>query len=226
MRKISPKWYVMISVIFCAVAMSLVDGVIQPPYALKSVIKVVLFLLVPFTYFALHQKDWGQVRALFVPQKRDLLIALALGAGVYGFILGGYLLLTKLYDISELVLKLTADAGVGADNFVFVSIYISLVNSMLEEFLFRGFAFLTLKKLTNRRFAYIFSALIFAIYHFGMMAAGNIWISLLALIALFVAGCMFNWLNERSGNIITSWLVHMFANFAINTIGFMIFGII
>lgn len=226
MKKIDLKWYVMVSVIFCAVAMSFVDGVIQPPYAVKSAIKVVLFLLVPFTFFALCQKDWGQVRALFVPAKRDFLIALALGAGVYGVILGGYLLLTKLYDISELVLKLTADAGVGADNFVFVSVYISLVNSMLEEFLFRGFAFITLKKLTTRRFAYMFSSLVFAVYHFGMMAAGSIWISLLALIALFVAGCMFDWLNERSGNIITSWLVHMFANFAINTVGFMIFGII
>ena len=111
-------------------------------------------------------------------------------------------------------------------NFLFVSLYISLVNSLLEEFLFRGFAFLTLKKHIGRRTAYVFSAAVFAVYHFGMMAAGNILISLLALMALFVAGCMFNWLDERSGNIITSWLVHMFANFAINTIGFMIFGII
>lgn len=226
MTKLSTKAYVMLSVVFCAAAMSFVDGVIQPPYAVKSAIKVVLFLLVPMLYFGVHEKDPGQVRGLFVPKKRDFLIALSLGAGVFGFILGGYLLLTKVYDISELVLKLTADAGVGAENFLFVSLYISLVNSMLEEFLFRGFAFITLKKLTTRTFAYVFSAAVFSVYHFGMMAAGSIWVSALALVGLFIAGCMFNWLNERSGNIITSWLVHMFANFAINTIGFMIFGMI
>ena len=226
MKKISPRIYVISSTVFCALAMSFVDGVIQPSYWTKSGMKIVLFLLVPMLYFALHQKDWGQVRRLFVPSRRDFVMALALGIGVYGFILGAYLLFTKLYDISDLVLKLTAEAGVGANNFLFVSLYISLVNSLLEEFLFRGFAFLTLKKLTGRRTAYVFSAAVFALYHFGMMAAGNILISLLALAALFVAGCMFNWLDERSGNIITSWLVHMFANFAINTIGFMIFGII
>ena len=217
------KWYVILSVVICAFAMSYVDGVIQPPYAVKSAIKLVLFLIVPLVGY---QKDWQQIRRLWIPNKRELVIALGLGAGVYVVILGGYFVLTKLYDISDLVLKLTANAGVNAGNFVFVSIYISLVNSMLEEFFFRGFAFLTLKNLTSRQFAYGFSAVVFALYHYGMMAAGNIWISLLALVVLVIGGYLFNWLNERSGNIITSWLVHMCANLAINTVGFMIFGII
>jgi hypothetical protein len=37
---------------------------------------------------------------------------------------------------------------------------------------------------------------------------------------------IFNILNEKSENIYASWLSHMFANFAINTIGFILFGII
>ena len=226
MRKSTPKSYVIGSVLFCALAMSYVDGVLQPPYGVKSAIKVVLFLIVPMLYFSVYQKNWTPVKKLFAPNRRELLTALALGAGVYGVILGGYLLLTGFYDISELVLKLTADAGVGADNFIYVSLYISFVNSMLEEFLFRGFGFLTLKSYVSRRSAYLFSASVFAFYHYGMMAAGNVWVSMLALLGLFVGGCLFNWLNERSGNIVTSWLVHMCANFAINTVGFMIFGIL
>lgn len=226
MKAIPSKVYVIFSVILCALTMSFVDGVIQPGYAVKSVIKAALFLLVPILFFWLHQRDFGQIKALFIPRKRELLFALTLGLGVYVLIVGGYLVLRNFYDISHMVLELTSDAGVDAGNFVYVSLYISLVNSMLEEFLFRGFAFLTLKKLTTRRFAYLFSACIFALYHTGMMLAGNIVILILALVGLVVAGCMFNWLNERSENIVTSWLVHMCANFAINTIGFMIFGII
>ena len=226
MKLRTSKIYVILSVLICAFTMSYVDGVIQPPYAVKSAVKAFLFLLVPMIYFGAYQKDFRQVKRLFAPNKRELGIALALGGGVYGVILGGYLLLTKVYDISNLVLKLTADAGVGADNFIFVSLYISLVNSLLEEFLFRGYGFLTLKTMTSRRFAYLFSAVIFALYHYGMMAAGSIWVSVPALIGLVIGGVLFNWLNERSGNIITSWLVHMCANLAINTVGFMIFGII
>jgi len=49
-------------------------------------------------------------------------------------------------------------------------------------------------------------------------------IFLLALTGLFVGGLIFNFFNERFGNIYVSWLIHMFANFAINTVGFIMFA--
>ena len=48
----------------------------------------------------------------------------------------------------------------------------------------------------------------------------------LLIVGLFAAGLIFNRLNEKTGNIYPSWMVHMFANFAINTVGFMLFGIV
>lgn len=39
---------------------------------------------------------------------------------------------------------------------------------------------------------------------------------------LAIGGMIFNWLNEKLDTIYCSWLTHMFANFAINTIGFML----
>jgi len=47
-----------------------------------------------------------------------------------------------------------------------------------------------------------------------------------ALILLTAAGLILNALNERSGSILTSWLLHMCANLAINTVGFHVFGMI
>lgn len=226
MKTISSKLHIVLFVIICACAAGFVDGVIQPPYFLRAAMKAALFIMIPVAFFHTHGNDWKQLKSLLIPQKRDLFMALLLGAAVYGIILGGYLLFAGFYDISEMVLKLTSDAGVRADNFLWISLYISLVNSLLEEFLFRGIAFLTLKKHASVKFSYIFSASVFALYHFGMMAAGNFWISLLALLVLFIGGCIFNRINERSGTIINSWLVHMCANFAINTIACMIFGII
>lgn len=225
MKQTPKKAYVICSTILCALAMSLVDGVIQPPYAVKSAIKVALFLLVPMTYFLVY-REWGQLKALFAPAKRDLLVALCLGIGCYGFILGGYWVITRFLNLTDTILRLTSDGGVSAENFLFVSVYISLVNSLLEEFLFRGFAFISLKKLTNRTFAYIFSAAVFAVYHFGMVAGGSPLIWAMALVGLFIAGVVLNFLNEKSGSIITSWLLHMFANLSINTIGFYVFGMI
>ena len=47
---------------------------------------------------------------------------------------------------------------------------------------------------------------------------------ILVLIGLFAGGLIFNWFDEKFGNIYMSWLVHMFANFATNTIGFILFN--
>ena len=219
--------YILVSVVLCALSMSLVDGVLQPSYAAKSAIKIILFLLIPMAYFLLFRQEWPQFKSLFYPRKRDLFVALGLGLGVYGLILGGYHLLRDWLDIDAIALKLTADGGVSGENFLWVSLYISFVNSLLEEFLFRGFAFITLKQHLPKSAAYLFSALTFAGYHFGMFAgSGSILIWFLALSALTVAGCVLNFLNEKSGNIYVSWLVHMFANFGINTIGLLVFGIL
>ncbi|MBP3314430.1 MAG: CPBP family intramembrane metalloprotease [Clostridia bacterium] len=207
--------------------MSLVDGIVRPQYFIKSLIKIALFLLVPLVYFLLNRAERGELKKLFKPRCRELLLSLSLGLGIFAVILGGYFLLRSVIDFSGIADKLTGDVGVNRDNFVFVSLYISFVNSLLEEFFFRGFAFLTLKRNTTRKFAHSFSALAFSLYHAGMMIGWfGIGIVLLALAGLYVGGVIFNILNEKSENIYASWLSHMFANFAINTIGFILFGII
>lgn len=117
--------------------------------------------------------------------------------------------------------------GITAGNFLYVSLYISLVNSFLEEFFFRGYGFITLKKYTGRKFAYIFSSSIFAVYHVGMLLGMfHIGVLFLLLLGLMIGGCIFNCLNERNDTIYPSWFVHMFANFGINTVGFILFGVL
>lgn len=219
--------YVAFSVLFCALVMSFVDGVVQPGYAVKSAIKIILFLLVPLSYFLVNRSEIPRMKQLFIPKGRDLLIAVVLGAAVYGLIVGGYFLISLLFDFTDMILELTAQGGVSAENFLWVSLYISFVNSFLEEFLFRGFAFITLKEKSTRVFSYLFSSAVFAFYHFGMFSgAVNIPVYIAAMVGLTAAGIVLNWLNEKSGNIYVSWLVHMFANFGINTVGFVVFGIL
>ena len=220
------RFYVIASTVACALAMSFVDGVIQPPYGLKSLLKVVLFLLVPLGYFG-HFRAWDSLKALFILKKRELAVALALGIGAFGVITGGYMVISRFFSLEEAILTLTRDGGVSPDNFLYVSFYIALVNSLLEEFFFRGYAFLNLKSLTSRPFAYIFSAVLFAVYHLGMVSGnGNPLIWGGALILLTASGLILNALNEHSGSILTSWLLHMCANLGINAVGFYVFGMI
>lgn len=220
------RFYVIASTVACALAMSFVDGVIQPPYGLKSFLKVVLFLLVPLGYFG-HFRAWDSLKALFLLKKRELAVALALGIGAFVVITGGYMVISRFFSLEEAIWQMTAEGGVNPGNFLHVSFYIALVNSLLEEFFFRGYAFLNLKSLTSRSFAYFFSAVLFAVYHLGMVSGnGNPLILGGALILLTASGLILNALNEHSGSILTSWLLHMCANLGINAVGFYVFGMI
>ena len=226
MKNNNKKAILMVTLIvaFC-VLMAVIDGILKADYFVKSIIKLVLFLILPALY-SLCDKDI-KIKEVFVPEKRGLKLAIILCALVYVIILGGYFLLKDVFDFSSITTSLTNNIGVTGKNFIFVSLYISFVNSLLEEFFFRGFAFITLKRITSRKFAYLFSATVFAVYHIAMMIG---WFSLdvflIIMAGLFAGGLIFNYLNERSSTVYPSWLVHMFANFAINTIGFILFGII
>ena len=217
------KLHIPILVIIACIVMGIVDAVIQPGYAIKSAIKIIMFLLIPIVY-GLFLKEFN-IKNLMKPDKKGLCIALCLGFVIYGVVLGAYWIFKDVFDFSALTGSLNETTGVNKSNFIWVAIYISFVNSLLEEFFFRGFSFITLKKLTSRRFAYVFSSMAFALYHIAMMIGWfGLSVILISLVGLFIGGMIFNRFDEKSENIYLSWLIHMFANFATNTIGFILFA--
>jgi membrane protease YdiL (CAAX protease family) len=204
------------------IAMALTDGIWQPGYAMKSAVKILFFLGIPLIFL---RKDFNS--KLFGFRKETLPKLITFGLGIYGFILAAYFILGPYFDFSSVVSGLEEQLGVNADNFIFVAIYISFVNSLLEEYFFRGIAFIELKTLTSRKFAYGFSATMFALYHVAMLIGLFDWyLIVLMLVALVVGGFIFNFINEKEESVLASWTVHLFANLAINTVGFILFGIL
>ena len=208
------------------IVMFLVDYFINFNYLEKSLIKVLVFLLIPFFYS--RKNRYIDYRSFFrIGFVKELLGSLILGLLVYGLIIGTYFFLKDSIDLAKIETILSSKLRVEKANFLYVALYISFFNSLLEEIFFRGFVFLGLKKLGSTLNAYIISSFLFAIYHVAIMAN---WFSLeifaLSIVGLFLAGLIFNGLNHKNENIYNSWLVHMFANFAINTVGLIMFGII
>ena len=204
---------------------TLIDAFIPINYFLKIPIKIFFFFIVPVLFLIKNKEDLNNLKKLFIFKKKGLIKSLLIGLGIYSLIIGGYFLTKNIIDFSNITANLTSNAGITSKNFIYVSLYISFFNSFLEEFFFRGLGFITLKEYTPRKNAYLTSSIIFAIYHIGMLInMFNFPILILLLIGLIVGGCIFNYLNEKNKNIYTSWFVHMFANFAINTIGFILFN--
>ncbi len=202
----------------CCAVMLWVDGIWQPGYWVKSGIKIVLFLAIPVLCSAAFRDP--TIRDMLRPSKQGLIRALILGGSIYAVIIAAYFLLNGFVDFSPVLDNLPD--GVTKATFPFVALYISFINSLLEEFFFRGFAFLSLTQ--RMKGASLLSAVSFALYHTAMMLG---WfppaVFALALAGLTVGGMIFNWLDQRDGSIYAGWLVHMFANFAINTVGMILF---
>lgn len=222
---LNKKKIIILIVIFGCLLMGFIDAVIRPQYFIKSFIKFVIFSIIPIMY-SRYNRDLNLNSLFKINNKKEVIIAILSGAGVFGVILGAYLIIGRYFDFSKVVSSLSKNVGVNKGNFIFVAIYISFINSLLEEFFFRGFAFLKLKEVASRRFAYIFSSLAFAFYHVSMMIGWfDISLFLLTISGLFIGGLIFNYFNEKYKNIYVTWLIHMFANFSINYIGFILFNI-
>lgn len=216
------RLYICISVAVCCVLMTLVDGVIRPPYFVKSIIKILLFMALPVIFGVINKMN---VFSIMKPERRAVITGLLLGGGTLAVVLTAYFLLSPFIDLSAVPDALSKNAGVTRENFPIVAVYIALCNSLLEEFFFRGFAFLQLRSVSSTSFAMFFSSAAFALYHGGMLDGWvNPLLTALLLLALFGCGVFFNLLNLKRECIWASWLTHLFANLAINTIGMILLG--
>ncbi len=213
----------MIALAVCCLVMSAVELIFTPTYFVKAAIKLALFVIIPMSLI-LIRKETAMLR-FFKPNKKTLLPMLAFGVLMYGFIIGAYFLLGKCFDLSGITSSLD-EIGVTKQNFVFVALYIAVCNSFLEEFIFRGFGFIGLSEKLGAKWACIFSAICFALYHITMMIGWySFWLTALIIFALFVGGVILNLLDSKCKTVYPAWIVHIFANLAINTIGMILFGI-
>ena len=227
MKKIinSKSIYIISALFVFSLAVTCIDAFVHPPYFSKIPIKILFFLVLPLCYFLINKEAMPDFKNLFRFRKKGLLMSVGLGVGIYAVIVGGFFLTRGVFDYSGVTKSLTEGMGITKDNYIYVALYISFMNSFLEEFFFRGFGFILMKKYTCRTFAYIFSPVLFAFYHVGMTATMFQPILLVLILAgLIAGGFIFNYLNEKNENIYSSWFTHMFANFAMHTVGFILFG--
>jgi len=160
-------------------------------------------------------------------KKGNILPGLLTGSVAFVIIIVTYYLTTGFVDYQGIINELQDKSGITAMNFLFVGLYITLGNSFLEEYFFRGFVFLRLYRQGRVKLAYAFSALAFALYHIAIFQT---WFTgslmMLALVGLLGIAMIFNWLTARSDSYVSSWVAHALADSAIILIGLRLFKVI
>jgi membrane protease YdiL (CAAX protease family) len=204
------------------------DQVLMVSYNAKIIIKVLTFLTFPMIYILMTKdnvvKD-SMKNALQNCRKLKIKsVSTILGILLFLFLLGVYFLFKDFLDIDAIRLDFEVKYKITKDSLLYYGLYMSFVNSLMEEFFFRGFIFLNLKKLGYKKTGYITSSLLFAIYH---IANFQNWFSpvlyILAIAGLFVGGTIFNFLDDKDNTFFNSWFVHICADLAIVLIGYLIF---
>lgn len=222
------KKYIIISSLAACVLLYFVEQVLVANYVVKTITKVLLFTLIPWIYIRfLKRSELKEGININKIDKGHLRMGIIFGAASFLIILVTYYLLGNYINLQDISGDLQSKSKITPSNFIFVGLYITFGNSFLEEFFFRGFIFLNLYELKSRKVAYIYSSLLFGLYHIAIFKT---WFSLeligLALIGLVSVGFIFDWLDTKSQNFINSWIVHLLADSAIILIGLKMFSII
>lgn len=222
------KKYIVVSSLIACIILYFVEQVLVVSYVVKTVIKIMFFIVIPYIYMKFMKKQ-SKSKALNYKNvdKHNLKMGFLFGIMSFIIILITYYILRNIIDLQSISEDLQNKSKITASSFIFVGLYITLGNSFLEEYFFRGFIFLNLYEHKSKKFAYIYSSLLFGLYHIGIFKAWfNIGLVGLALIGLITIGFIFNWLDTKSKNFFNSWLVHILADSAIILIGLRMFRII
>lgn len=220
--------YINISSLTACVTLYFIEQVLEVNYAVKTLSKIILFVLIPYIYIKFVKKSSFVTELnLRNVNKSSFRLGLLFGLTSFLVILLGYFIFKQAIDLQSIASELQQKSKITPGNFALVGLYITLGNSFLEEFFFRGFIFLNLYNMRKNRLAYVYSSLLFGLYHIAIFKTWfSIWIILLCLAGLITVGFVFNWLNTKSNSFINSWAVHILADSAIIIIGLRMFKII
>ncbi|MDF1618264.1 CPBP family intramembrane glutamic endopeptidase [Petrocella sp. FN5] len=209
--------------LFVMVFLYIIEQVLYTPYLIKTLIKLPLFLLLPM---ALYKYDF-KIKWSMKLNKSDIPLISFWSVLVFLTIMVAFYFVRPLIGMDDIVADISGRMAVSKNEIVFVGIYTIVVNAFIEELFFRGFIFQGLVKAGWHRLAYIFSALVFALYHVSNFRTWfDLWVMALALLGLFIGGIIFAYFVDRTKSFLASWLIHMSADIAIVWIGLHMFKII
>lgn len=190
-----------------------IEQSLEVEYIWKTIAKVVLFLFIPLILFRKFGFPFLRLRGT---DSKSMGIAIGSGILITSIIITSFVLLKPFINLNELIVDLE-DTGVTATVFPFIAFYILFGNSMLEEFYFRG---LLPSLMGNSKIRLLVPSFLFAVYHIAIFLP---WFSpallTVAVAGLWLGGVIFQLANEKSGTILPSWTIHMFADIGVLLVG-------
>ena len=182
-----------------------------------------LWLLL-FPLFWLLKVDSGTL-SWSKPEQGGYGMAIGLGIAMSILMLLAWLLLGDAIDANLLKDALEPVGLLDPRVYLLATVYWILVNSILEEYVFRWFLVTKSETLVGTgKPAIILSALIFVVHHTVALAIFGFpwWANLISSIALFVGGAVFSWLYVRYRSVWIPYIAHAICDIVVFGVGAII----
>lgn len=153
-----------------------------------------------------------------------LVIGATHGLLIAGAIIATYAIIgTRLINVDQMRQAATTN-GIGTPGtFLAFVAGLALVNSLLEEYVWRWFVFRQCERLTNGPVAVVMSAFCFTLHHFfALIAQTTLSVTLLGSLGVFIGGCAWSWCYLRFRSIWPGWVSHVIVDAAVFGVGWKI----
>jgi membrane protease YdiL (CAAX protease family) len=159
--------------------------------------------------------------------KKKVILMLGIGIIIAAIYVAAFFLLKGHLDLQLIAAELGAFASINLNNIIFIGISIIIVDSLLEEFFWRGFMFDRMRKLMKPWIAYLITGIAFSFHHI-MFYHGwfNLTFFIIATFGLAAYAMIMNYIFQRYKDLLSCWVVHAFADIAQISIALMVFGMI
>ena len=195
------------------------DGVISQAI---FVLTKLWLLCVPIIWFL--KVDSGTL-SWSKPEQGGYAMSIGLGISMSIVMLLAWLLLGDSIDANLLRDALEPVGLLDPKVYLIATVYWILVNSILEEYVFRWFLVTKSEILVGPGIpAIILSALIFVVHHTVALAIFGFpwWANLISSIAIFVGGAVFSWLYVRYRSVWIPYIAHAICDIVVFGIGAII----
>lgn len=179
-------------------------------------------LLLPLFWWLFIENRRVSFSPLPRPASGAIRLGILTGIGFFAAILIGNSALAERLVDSDMVQAKAAETGLD-DWRVFLGFatYTCLINSLLEEYIWRWFVTLQVVRLVpHRGWAIVISGLAFTCHHvFALAAQMPVAATVVASLGVFLGGITWSWLYLKTRSVWPGWISHLLADIAIMIAG-------
>ncbi|MDB9527090.1 type II CAAX endopeptidase family protein [Oscillatoria sp. CS-180] len=160
--------------------------------------------------------------SLALPSQTELISGTLLGLVMFAVILGSYFGIGQTIIDPEIVRARVQAIGLLRPSFYLgFAVYFTFVNALVEEYVWRWFAYRQCERLVSGWKAVVLAAACFTLHHIFALAGftGSGWITAIGSFGVFLAGAVWSWCYLAYHSLWAVYISHLLADLAIALVG-------